>query len=232
MTREDSLRNLLLQSFALRSFELRIGTEILAITTAEDIDTLIDGITEDEFRKDERLPYWADVWHSAVALGLYLLEHPSIVHEKLVLELGCGLGVPGILAARLGAKVTFADYDAQALLAAEYNMLRNAPGTEAHFLNLDFRTRSERTWPVIIAADIVYEKRFIDPLVEFFSNTLGEGGSVVLAEPNRLIAIPFFERIEEAGLRYTRESVPATLHDRSVDVSIYTISHRESLLAQ
>ena len=164
---EEELRNELLSSFGLRSFDLEIGDTRLSITTAEDIDLLVDRISDDEFRKDERLPYWADVWHSAVSLAQHLIMHPSIVRGKNVLELGCGLGIPGIIAALLGAHVTFTDIDASALLAAEYNLLRNAPGHSATFLNLDFRDLPFRTWPVILAADIVYEQRSIEPLTAF-----------------------------------------------------------------
>jgi len=57
----------------------------LSITTASDIDSLIDKISEEEFRKDERLPYWAEIWHSAIALSQFLQHNPTLVAGKNVL---------------------------------------------------------------------------------------------------------------------------------------------------
>ncbi|MBL0176223.1 MAG: methyltransferase [Ignavibacteria bacterium] len=226
MRSPDELREILLRSFPLRSFDLPVGTATVRITTAEDIEDLINGISEAEFRHDERLPYWADVWHSAVALGDFLLQRADLVRGRSVLEIGCGLGVPGIIAASLGASVTFSDNDATALLAAELNLLTTLPGVVASFASLDFRTPPDRRWPVILAADVIYEARFIDPLAIFLDRTLEKNGTVVLAEPNRLIAVPFFARLAECGFRHVRHTVEASLHGRKVDVSIYLLTRR------
>jgi ETFB lysine methyltransferase len=222
----DDLREMLLRRFPVRSFDLPVGSATVRITTAKDIEDLINGISDAEFRKDERLPYWADVWHSAVALGDFLLQHPVLVRRREVLEIGCGLGVPGIIAASLGATVTFSDNDETALLAAELNLQTTLPDVVASFASLDFRTPPDRQWPVILAADVIYEARFIDPLAAFLARALEKEGTVVLAEPNRLVAVPFFARLEACGFTYARHSVNASVHGRTVDISIYLLTRR------
>lgn len=226
----EQLRSRLASLFRVRTFPVYVGTTVLTITSAADIDELIDRISEEEFRLDERLPYWATVWHSAVALGSFLQENPHLVADCPVLELGCGLGVAGIIAARCGARVTFSDHDPHALLAARINAGVNAADRGSSFLEIDIRDSLPGRWPVILAADIVYEKRFIAPLADFFANTLEESGLAILAEPDRSIAEPFFPLLESRGYFSTRFSRTASLDGRSAGVSIHVIGRSEQAL--
>ncbi len=66
------------------------------------------------FAEDERLPYWAELWPSAIGLAHYLDRDVSL-RGKHVLELGCGLGLLGVIAARDGARVLCTDYEPDAL---------------------------------------------------------------------------------------------------------------------
>jgi predicted nicotinamide N-methyase len=199
---------------------------VLRCFTAENIETLIERLSTDEFNKDERLPYWAELWHSAVALAAVLSETEIVLDGAEAMEIGCGLGLPGLVAAERGATITFSDYDAFALLAAELNLLSNLPGISAEFLELDFRHPPTRQWPLILAADVIYEKRFIEPLAAFLDTTLTTDGQILLAEPNRLIAAPFFEALSKRGFRYERQSRFPNLHGRIAEVSVYTIRRR------
>ena len=204
--------------------EVTVGRRRFVLTTAEDIEQLINGISEEEFRVDERLPYWAELWHSALALAGHLAEVPARIEQRRVLEIGCGLALPGIVAASMGARVTLGDFEPLALKAAELNLLRNIPGAEADIRLMDFRDAPDEQWPLILAADVIYEKRFVEPLAAFLDRALEPGGEIFLAEPNRLIAVPFFEALTSRGFRYERRSLVTDLHSRSVDISIYTIT--------
>ncbi len=63
--------------------------------------------------------------HPTTALCLEWLDaHPPLA--QIVIDYGCGSGILGIAAARLGAEKVFAiDYDPQALLSTQDNALRN-----------------------------------------------------------------------------------------------------------
>lgn len=224
MNRIDQLTSELLTHFPLREMEVTVGRRRFVLTTAEDIEQLINGISEEEFRVDERLPYWAELWHSALALSGYLAEVPARIEHRRVLEIGCGLALPGIVAASMGARVTLGDFEPLALKAAELNLLRNIPDAEADIRLMDFRDEPDEQWPVILAADVIYEKRFVEALALFLDRALEPGGEIFLAEPNRLIAVPFFEALTSRGFRYERRSLVTELHSRSVDISIYTIT--------
>lgn len=224
MSRSAQLRAELEATFPLRDIDLTIRGRAYRLTTAEDIEQLIDGITEEEFRKDERLPYWAELWHSASALADYLAEHPELVRGKRVLELGCGLALPGLVAAQAGARVTCTDFEEHALRAAELNFLENLPEYTPDVRYMDFRQPPDERWQVIIAADVIYEKRFLKPLARVFRDLLEDDGRIYLAEPNRLIAVPLFELLERDGFQWERCDRQAELHGRTVDISIYTIT--------
>ncbi len=224
MNTVSSLLEQLAAAFPLRTLEVTLASRTISLKTARDIDALLDGISAEQFRVDERLPYWAELWHSAVALSLMLEEQPMLVAGRRVLELGCGLGLPGIVAAQLGARVTMSDFDEVALVAAELNLRTNAPDAEVHVLPLDFRMPPSETWDVLIAADVIYERRFIDPLIGCIDACLSDQGRLYLAEPNRQIATEFFDRLAVRGFRDEVRSITAFLHQRSVEVSIHTIS--------
>lgn len=222
--RIGELTSALVAHVPLRRIEVTIGARTFTLTTAEDIEDLIERISEEEFRKDERLPYWAELWHSAVALANFLIEHPTRLQNVRALEIGCGLALPAIVAATLGAQVSCADYEPMALYAAELNMLKNLPDASADFRLMDFRSPPAQRWPLILGADIIYERRFIEALAHFLTRVLEPGGSILLAEPNRLIAVPFFEALTARGFSHTRHARTAKLYERSVDISIYEIT--------
>ncbi len=223
MQRADELRSELASHFRLRDIDVVLGGRSFRLTTAEDIEKLINDITEEEFRKDERLPYWAELWHSAVALAECIDETPERLAGIRVLEIGCGLALPGMVAASHGAQVTCGDFESLARTAAELNLLQNVPDAAAVISAMDFRDRPRERWPLILAADVIYEKRFIEPLADFLDHALTDDGLVLLAEPNRLIAVPFFEALTARGFRYTRSSRFAELHGRRVEISLYEI---------
>ena len=75
-------------------------------------------------RHDEplHLPYWAELWDSGGGVAAYLVDRlPVELAGRSVLDLGCGQGLLGCVAAALGAWVTFADLESAALLFAELN---------------------------------------------------------------------------------------------------------------
>lgn len=212
------------EHFPLRDFDVTVGARRYTLTTAEDIEQLINRITEEQFRVDERLPYWAELWHSALALAGHLADMPDQLVNTRVLEIGCGLALPGIVAAAAGARLTCGDFEALALLAAELNLRRNVPEAAVDMRMMDFRDDPGEHWPVILAADVIYEQRFVEPLATFLDHALAPGGTIYLAEPNRLIAVPFFDALTARGFRYTRRSSAVDLHSRTVEISIYQIT--------
>lgn len=150
--------------------------------------------------EDERLPYWCELWPSSLALADWLCAHSGLIRNASCLDAGCGLGLISLLCARLGAEAIGLDYEQAALEFARRNALgNNLP--EAAFVLMDWRRPALRagSQDFILAADIMYEKRFARPLLSFFAHCLRPGGKVWLAEPGRQVFSCFEQNLLENG---------------------------------
>jgi predicted nicotinamide N-methyase len=161
-----------------------------------DVDSLID---EEAFRADERIPYWANVWESAVVLAeeLALMDGAG----RRFLELGCGLGLPAVVAARRGFAATASDYEEAALEGVRYNADRN--GAEGLTVRLiDWRRPPDDLgrFDLVAAADVLYEKHHAVALAGVLGATLAADGLALVADPGRARAAEFEPAAAAAGL--------------------------------
>lgn len=175
----------------------------------EDLDKLFDQLVEQTSDHpdilDERLPYWAEVWPSSLVLAEYLQSADWISTEMSILELGCGPGLAGLGALNFTKNITVSDYQTEALQLAELNWLHNI-GTSPEKLLLDWREPQDLQFDVLLAADVAYEKRFFEPLINTFAAMTKKGGCVVLTEPRRGIAAEFFKLLNAQGWEIEKSS--------------------------
>ena len=183
-------------------------------------DALID---EEEFARDERLPYWADLWPSAVALARSL--HAEHLAGKRVVELGCGVGLPSVVALACGASVTATDHYRAALDFTRYNALVNL-GRESCTRLLDWHSSHfEEMGPfdLVLAADVLYEARNVPALAALTPTLLAPGGEVLLADPRRKNAPAFLERMRERGFCPSTEECLVRSDGRAVPVLVHRL---------
>jgi predicted nicotinamide N-methyase len=138
------------------SDRVRIGDLELDLLRPESPETLID---EDAFAADEFLPYWAELWPAALALA----EALPAVEGRRVVELGCGLGVPALIAAALGAEVTAVDWAPDAVELLRRNAERNGLALRAEVR--DWREPWAERFDLALAADVLYEQRNVGPVL-------------------------------------------------------------------
>ena len=192
-----------LKSFPFKVLSLPIGNYKIQIAQIENPEFLFDDFLkkkpEDEDFKDEQIPYWADLWPSAIALSEFLVDNSKLVKDKSVLEIGCGLGLVGIVAAKLGGLVTLTDYLPAALEFAEYNWKLNFK-TKADVQLLDWR-KPQNILPVdvLLASDIAYESRSFKPLLKALKVLVKKDGLILIGEPNRKFAKEFFTDLKNEG---------------------------------
>lgn len=167
-------------------------------------DELLD---EERFAVDEFLPYWAELWPSGLALAELVATLP--LDGVRVLELGCGLGVPSLVAAARGARVLAGDWAPEALALLRANATRNGLSLETALL--DWRhpsTPAERRFPLVLAADVLYEQRNIDPLLDALALLVTPDGEALVADPGRAHATVFLHEAEAAGFRIETQGHP------------------------
>ena len=168
--------------------EITLGNQKISLLRITDFERLLQAVEENDFNQDERLPYWADLWPSSVALAEYILCKEQYLHDKKIIELGCGLGLAGIAAARMGAQVLFTDYDTLALSFTRKNYYMNFKKYPTVKL-LDWRHYDlTETFDYVLAADVLYERRFFPFLHRIFTLLISNGTVAVITEPKRTVA--------------------------------------------
>jgi predicted nicotinamide N-methyase len=131
------------------------------------------------------MPYWAELWPA----GLELVDAlPPSLEDVRVVELGCGLGVPSLVAAARGAEVTAIDWAEPAVELLRANACRN--GLELTAIHADWRSFNGR-FDLVLGADLLYEERNAEALLELLPGLAAE---VLLAEPGRPHAAEFLRR--------------------------------------
>ncbi len=188
------------------SFEIVVNVEDL-VTNPED---------------DDQIPYWAELWPASRGLAQYIWEQVDFGGGK-VLELGAGLGLPGLVAARKGARVTISDYQPEALKIAIRNALRN--GIEG----IAFELADWRDWPLgeqfdwIIGSDVLYNPRSNPYVGRILANNLAASGQLLFAHPGRQATLSFLGELVASGFKERRWMIPVTvdnplLSDYKIDI--------------
>ena len=185
----------------IRGVEIRL----LKITNIDELySDLVAKGSEHEDVKDERIPYWADLWPSAIALSEHLIKSNVITSGLSVHDMGCGLGLPGIVAGMLGADVLFSDYLTEALEFAKQNWELNCK-TNAHFEKMDWRKPdSVFKRDLLLASDVAYERKSFEFLPNAFQALINPGGKIIISEPRRLYAQEFFDSLQYLGFQVTK----------------------------
>ena len=182
---------------------VELGPWTLSLLRPRQAEALLD---EDAFDHEEFLPYWAELWKSGLALAEEVVARD--VHGLRVLELGCGLGVPSLAASLAGADGArdrlVADGDRAA--RGERAPQRRAAGDGDRRMGHADALVERAPWDLVLAADVLYERRNVDELLELLPKL---GPHILLADPGRPHAKEFLTRaagawgIEQSGIVYT-----------------------------
>jgi predicted nicotinamide N-methyase len=118
-----------------------------------------------------------------------------------VLELGCGLALPSLGLLARGVPVVATDYYREALDFARANAERNRLSPLPTRM-LDWRDPpDDRRFPLVLAADVLYEERNADSLARLLPEIVAPGGTFLLADPGRTYRQHFDSLMRENGWR-------------------------------
>jgi len=159
-----------------------------------------DLISEEDFIRDERMPYWADLWPSSLMLSRSMVN--EVGKGAPLLELGCGSGLVTVAAAIAGYDVLATDYYDDALLFTQVNVERNLDGTSVRTREVDWRHMPADLgqFSRVIAADVLYEPTYGDLVANAIAATLAADGRATVADPGRLSRDNFIAAAKELGL--------------------------------
>jgi predicted nicotinamide N-methyase len=193
---EPSLERLR-QRFEVVSANIQIAGRSFEIFRPKSADDLI---SEEEFNRDERLPYWADVWPSSIVLA------ESVAGEtgagRSLLELGCGVGLVAVVAASVGFDVTATDYYADALQFTHLNARHNGLTVSAARL-VDWRDfpGDLGRFDLVVASDVLYEPQNTSLVAAALAATLKPNGLGLVTDPQRRHATLFPDECRRQGLQ-------------------------------
>jgi predicted nicotinamide N-methyase len=196
-----------------------VGDVTLTMETPPDLDALLDRAAANDPQAVDAIPYYAILWPAALGLARHLWDHRAELRGGTrVIELGCGLGLPSILAARLGARVLATDFHPETGEWLLHNAALNGVFLDYQQLDWNAFLDSRRSAPdarnhaysqqpsaysLVFGSDLLYEKRHIPALVCAIAALCAPGGHAVIADPGRDNLQLFVSSMEKSGWRHT-----------------------------
>jgi ETFB lysine methyltransferase len=149
-------------------------------------DDVLDSMTDEQYEEDKFLPYWAQQWPASLTLFNYVSLHfPSVIPVSgTICEMGSGLGMISMFLSAGKKRIVATDIAYDACRYSMYNMGQYSSHPMA--LCSDWRTSPFKTrFDCILASDILYEQRWISPVLNFLGSSLKNDGTAFIADPCR-----------------------------------------------
>lgn len=192
----------------------RLIDKLFVLETIRDLDEAIDqvcdALTEEEQKDpfaEDLCPYFGVLWPAAEALSVYLSQNANLVKDKKVLELGCGLGYPSLLASYLGADVLATDFHPQ----VEEFFLRNCrhSNVNCNYMRLNWREDQGHIglFDVVMGSDVLYESKHPREVARGLLRFVKPNGKIILSDPGRNYLQQFVDAMKAEGQQEEMTSV-------------------------
>lgn len=160
-------------------------------------------------------PYWMHLWPGAMAAARWLATAPALRGAR-VLELGCGMGLPALVAARRGAAVVATDWKHPPLRMLATSARVN--DTRLAVMQMDWRASALRhqQFDLVVGADVGYDARETTSLVTAIADCLRSGGRFLLADSVNTYRRGLVEEMERCGFTVRETEVPEVEDGRRV----------------
>ena len=217
-----TIREDLVRRFRTTTRELELAGRTVRLLMPANADDLI---SEADFDRDERLPYWADLWPSARILAEELAV--MRLRGQRVLERGCGLGLVAMGAVIGGADVTATDYYEDAPRFALVNVA-GATGTRitTRMVNWVDMPADLGKFDVVLASDVLYEHRYASLVANAIAGTLVRGGEAIVADPGRIALQEFLDECGRLGLEHASDPRPFVDGEIKQTVTLWRLTWR------
>lgn len=224
-------------TYHVKKTQEKIGDLLVQLECLENLDETIDQVFKvleqngNPQALEELCPYFGVIWPAARGLAEYLadLPPPHLVGKR-VLELGCGLALPSLVAAKRGGKVVATDFHPEVQRFFSRNVELNSV-QNLQYLQINWEKESPSFQPFdwVIGSDILYERRFAHPLAQVFSKVLKPGGVAILTDPGRPYLQDFVDEMKKLGFRY-RTDIRKVPHGSKLQ-EVFILSFERELAA-
>jgi predicted nicotinamide N-methyase len=212
---ELALYNTLKDRYTVAFESLKIREYQLQLLKITDLEQILGG--KDPLKDVSTFPFWIRLWEAAIVMSEFVAGLPCD-KETTLLELGAGLGAPGLTAAAAGFQVTLTDYEDLILdferINAAASKLRNV-----QFAMLDWLDPPEmKQYDVIVGAEILFREEFFEPLLNVLRKAIKPDGVIYLAhDAKRRSLAPFLKIAEkEYVISASRRKLKSLEEDKSI----------------
>ena len=184
--------------YTLDQFHRAYETATTPVTIAGKSITLFKPQSLDPFIDSQKLlagfPLWVKIWEASAVLAGYLVSLPPDPNKRM-LEIGCGIGLVGIAAAKAGHRVTMTEIDPDAINFARANtQINDCP--EVVVERLDWHAPELKgRYDYIVGSETMYKPEDIDALESLFNRYLKPGGTIILTTKVRSTGVDFWQRM-------------------------------------
>jgi predicted nicotinamide N-methyase len=193
--KELALYNTIREQYKVGFEPLQLGGIRLNLLAIEDLEQLLDG--KDPLKNVSDFPFWVKLWEAAIVLAQYLAGQ-QFKEGTTLLELGAGLGAPGLAAAAAGCSVTMTDYE-NLILDFEKVSAAASGLDNVGFENLDWKNPPEmEKYDIIAGAEILFREEFFEPLLNVMRKAIKPDGVIYLAHDIRRNSLKPFLQMAEA----------------------------------
>lgn len=201
--------------------------DILQIT---DLPAYVDRLAQSS-RPGEKLvlPFWAKLWPASFPLAMLLSRLTPQPGGSSLLELGAGLGLCGLAAARRGFQALVTDIEPEALLFIRASILKNGLEAQARPALLDIRSPGiEDRFEVIVGSEALYLPELHEPMANLLVNHLagGPASQALFSCDHCREAAPFFARIHQDFLIQRTQSTCRSSEGDSKTCVLYRMRSR------
>jgi predicted nicotinamide N-methyase len=183
-----------LENYQTEVVDLTINDKAFKFLVPKSLDGFVD--TEDVFNN---FPLWAKIWEASIVLSEYLAGMAPDP-KKNFLEIGCGMGIVGIVASAFGHKFVSTEFNPDAIAFCRANSALNATsGTPSPVITkLDWNRPSIKGhFDMIVGSEVIYNEKDFEPILRLFRTFLKPGGDIILAEGVRKTSMEFFRRMSK-----------------------------------
>ncbi|MFW2366061.1 MAG: class I SAM-dependent methyltransferase [Desulforhopalus sp.] len=192
---ERRIYNRLRKHYSVTFDRLRIGEQKIRLLKISDIEEYLAG--RDPFAKGSKFPFWTHLWDGSMILSYILGSQPNAQGKRL-LEIGAGLGAPGLAAATAGFEVTISNYED---IVTDFQRVSAAASKlkGINFIQMDwFNPPSPEPFDVLAGAEILFREDLYQPLLNVMRALLKTDGAIYLAHDAKRQGLSKFLKLAEA----------------------------------
>ncbi len=207
-----------ISGFDAHCVRIDVGGTRLGLWQVHDLERHVDRAALLAGEDPAEPPYWAYLW-----TGARVLAEAVPADAGRVVEVGCGLGLPGLVAAARGARVTCVDRAIAPLAFVRASAAEN--GLDVHVVAADVTSGAlAGRFDLVLAAEVLYERAAFARVAAVLAGLVAPAGRILMTDGGCIDTRAFYDELDAAGLRWRahderrrEEGLPVTI--RMVEIT-------------